>query len=84
MQANPLGERRPRLFIARHAIEIFISAVEEQSQTSNEIARSLSQLSALGGKVMFELKDTAENTEHLKGAAEQLERLIGQFKTAHR
>ncbi|MBL4835901.1 MAG: methyl-accepting chemotaxis protein [Pseudomonas sp.] len=60
------------------------AAVEEQSQTSNEIARSLSQLSALGGKVMFELKDTAENTEHLKGAAEQLERLIGQFKTAHR
>lgn len=58
------------------------AAAEEQSQTSNEIARSLNQLSALGGKVMFELKDIAENTEHLKGAAEQLERLIGQFKTA--
>ncbi|WP_150303351.1 methyl-accepting chemotaxis protein [Pseudomonas saliphila] len=60
------------------------AATEEQSQTSNEIARSLHQLSALGGKVMFELKDTAENTEHLKVAAEQLERLIGQFKTARR
>ncbi|MFO7703613.1 MAG: methyl-accepting chemotaxis protein, partial [Halopseudomonas sp.] len=60
------------------------AAAEEQSQTSNEIARSLNQLSALGGKVMFELKDTAENTQHLKGAAEQLERLIGQFKTARR
>lgn len=58
------------------------AAAEQQSQTSNEIARSLNQLSALGGKVMFELKDTAENTEHLKEAAEQLERLIGQFKTA--
>lgn len=58
------------------------AAAEEQSQTSNEIARSLSQLSALGSKVMFELKDTAENTEHLKSAAEQLERLISQFRTA--
>lgn len=60
------------------------AATEEQSQTSNEIARSLTELSALGNQVMFELKDTAENTEHLKGAAEQLERLIGQFKTARR
>lgn len=60
------------------------AAAEEQSQTSNEIARSLNQLNALGSKVMFELKDTAENTEHLKAAAEHLERLIGQFKTAGR
>lgn len=58
------------------------AAAEEQSQTSSEIARSLNQLSALGSKVMFELKDTAENTEHLTSAAEQLERLIGQFRTA--
>jgi methyl-accepting chemotaxis protein len=58
------------------------AAAEEQSQTSNEIARSLNQLSALGSKVMFELKDTAENTEHLKSSAEQLERLISQFRTA--
>jgi methyl-accepting chemotaxis protein len=60
------------------------AAAEEQSQTSNEIARSLNQLSALGGKVMFELKDTAENTENLKVAAEQLEQLVSQFKTARR
>jgi len=51
---------------------------------ADQANRSLSQLSALGGKVMSELKDTAENTEHLKGAAAQLEQLIGQFRTAHR
>lgn len=36
---------------------------------TDQANRSLSQLSALGGKVMSELKDTAENTEHLKGVA---------------
>lgn len=51
---------------------------------ADQTNRSLSQLSALGGKVMSELKDTAENTEYLKGAAAQLEQLIGQFRTAHR
>ncbi|WOD09917.1 methyl-accepting chemotaxis protein [Pseudomonas sp. NyZ704] len=58
------------------------AAAEQQSQTSNEIAGSLNQLSALGDKVMFELKDTANNTEKLKLAAQQLDSLVSQFKTA--
>ncbi|WP_022963728.1 methyl-accepting chemotaxis protein [Halopseudomonas pelagia] len=60
------------------------AAAEQQSQTSNEIASSLNQLSALGDKVMFELKDTADNTEKLKLAAQQLDSLVSQFKTARK
>jgi len=58
------------------------SAAEEQSHTSNEIAKSLTQLSTLGDHVMRELKTTASNTEQLKRTAEELDRLAGQFKTA--
>ncbi|MFN3582230.1 MAG: methyl-accepting chemotaxis protein [Pseudomonas sp.] len=58
------------------------AAAEQQSHTSNEIAGSLHQLSTLGDRVLAELKDTAANTGELKLAAQQLDTLIGQFKTA--
>lgn len=57
------------------------AAAEQQSRTSTEISASLSQLSNLGDRVLRELQDTAQNTQQLSAAAEQLEQLIGQFKT---
>ncbi|SDS54449.1 methyl-accepting chemotaxis sensory transducer with Cache sensor [Halopseudomonas xinjiangensis] len=58
------------------------AAAEEQSHTSNEIARSLTQMTTLGDRVMSELKNTLSNTEQLKRTATELDRLAGQFKTA--
>jgi methyl-accepting chemotaxis protein len=58
------------------------AAAEEQSHTSNEIARSLAQLIDLGNRVMRELKVTVTSTDQLKHTAEDLDRLAGQFKTA--
>ena len=58
------------------------AAAEEQSHTSNEIARSLTQLTTLADRVMRELKDTVSNTDKLKHTATELDRLAGQFKTA--
>lgn len=59
------------------------AAAEQQSRTSTEISASLSQLSNLGDKVLSELQDTALNTRKLTDSAQQLERLIGHFKTGH-
>lgn len=56
------------------------SAAEQQSQTANSIAISLSQLSDLSDAVLVELNDTAGNTELLNEAGEDLDRLVGQFK----
>ena len=58
------------------------AAAEEQSHTSNEIARSLTQLTTLADRVMRQLKDTVSNTDKLKHTATELDRLAGQFKTA--
>ncbi|UAW97228.1 methyl-accepting chemotaxis protein [Halopseudomonas nanhaiensis] len=59
------------------------AAAEEQSHTSNEIARSLTQLATLGDRVMRELKSTVGNTDQLKRTAIELDRLAGQFRTAN-
>lgn len=60
------------------------SAAEEQSQTANTIAASLSQLSSLSDEMLVELNDTAGNTETLNEVSESLEQLIGQFKIEQR
>ncbi|WP_341708333.1 methyl-accepting chemotaxis protein [Halopseudomonas sp.] len=57
------------------------AAAEQQSRTSTEISASLSQLSNLGDRVLRELQDTALNTQQLTDSAQQLEQLIGQFRT---
>ncbi|MEL0169848.1 MAG: hypothetical protein VW877_17145 [Pseudomonadaceae bacterium] len=58
------------------------AAAEQQSRTSTEISASLSQLSNLGDRVLRELQGTEVNTRELSKLAQQLEQLIGQFKTS--